>query len=72
MKCIEINSKKYGLFKILVDDEDFKKIEKYKWSINLDNGNFYAGANIGGKRKRLHRVILGLSDPEQGFAMPPE
>ncbi len=42
----------------LVDEEDFDKLNKYKWSAWKDKNKniFYA---MGGNRLRMHRVIMG-------------
>lgn len=48
----------------LVDDDDFENLEIVKWYLNPKTG--YAYGYFGKNQKRLlHRVILGLSDPEQ-------
>lgn len=60
-----ILSKTFGAKEVLIDDEDYKKISPYTWSVNLDNGNFYAGAWVDGKRIRMHRFIMGATDPEK-------
>lgn len=64
MAMIIITSKKYGVFNVEIDDSDEEKVSNYKWSVNLDNGNFYAGSRINKKRIRLHRFLLSLENPE--------
>ena len=46
---IIIQSKKYGDKIILIDEEDFDKISKYKWMLRYDKGRsdkFYIITNI--------------------------
>jgi len=40
---ITINSPKYGLHEILIDDEDYEKIKDYKWCVHYQHNvnNFY-------------------------------
>lgn len=47
--------------KILVDYEDFEKISKYSWCVSKTG---YAVANINGKVTKMHRYILGITNPE--------
>lgn len=55
---------------VLVDDEDFEELSKYSWHAHWHrNGRkFYARRSIwiDGKAKhvRMHRQILGLTDPK--------
>jgi hypothetical protein len=56
---ITISSPKYGEFKILVDSEDFERLEKFHWTINSQNGYFYARNPKAGL---LHRFVLGASE----------
>lgn len=68
MKIIPVNSPKHGYHEILVDDEDFDLVTKYKWSIRKNRNTFYATKTlyINGKYKNLqmHRLILGITDPK--------
>ena len=66
---IIIQSKKYGDKIILIDEEDFDKISKYKWMLRYDKGRsdkFYIITNIFDevtlKRNTmsLHRFIMGF------------
>jgi hypothetical protein len=64
MKTIIVNSPKYGIKEVYVDDEDFDLASKYNWHINKIGNNFYAVYNktIKGtknvKHFSLHRVIM--------------
>lgn len=44
----------------LVDDGDFELVSAHKW--NLMNG--YAATKIAGVTVKMHRLILGLTDPD--------
>jgi len=50
----------------LVDDEDFVELSKRKWYAGWDKGtsSFYAMRWEAGKTVRMHRQILGLTDPK--------
>lgn len=53
-----------GLF-ALVDDEDFEKLSKYKWRADRGNSTFYAARLVEkGRNIRMHRQILGVTDPK--------
>jgi hypothetical protein len=63
----EIKLSKTGRYKrkfaALVDDEDYKWLNKWKWTVEMDNNNCYAirfSETINGKRHqiRMHRVIM--------------
>ena len=47
-----------------VDDEDYERLSKYKWSINKSSSPHvkYAQTNTGGKKIHMHRLIMGLED----------
>lgn len=70
MKIIPVDSKKYGYHEIFVDDEDFDLVSQYTWSLRKGRNNtFYAQSMTylkEGKRKliKMHRLILGLTDPK--------
>jgi hypothetical protein len=53
----QINSPKYGIKNVLIDDEDWDKVKNYKWHIiyNKPMKKFYVKS---GKRLRLHRLIM--------------
>lgn len=64
---IVINSKKHGIQKILLDDDDFEKVSKYNWYVKINDNVLYAYSNlyIDSKWKAsiiMHRLILGVTD----------
>lgn len=65
MKIYEINSKKYGRINVLLDDEDYDRVikEKYSLSVTYDKTikNFYVAFTAkpsGSNSRLLHRYIL--------------
>lgn len=62
MKEIKLTQGKVAL----VDDDDYERVNQYKWSAALIGSDFYAVRTIhcGGKAKsiKMHRFILNLSD----------
>ena len=70
MKEIIINSPKYGVFNVIVDDEDYEYLIKKKWHIHKDKKrkDYYAWANGWENKKqfviKMHRLILGVTDPK--------
>lgn len=70
MKKIIINSKKHGVKEILVDDKNFEWLSLWRWSVILQQGIFYAVRNEYNyeakkqKQIKMHRLILGLTDPK--------
>ena len=63
---IKINSEKYGTHDLLIDDEDYDKVKKYKWHLKPSGYTNYARTNIYKDKKhkylRIHRLIMGLGD----------
>lgn len=72
MKHIFINSKKYGLKSVTVDDEDYELVNQFRWQIRKPKKTFYAirdtyvSRRKGHRRERkfesMHRLIMGVSD----------
>lgn len=66
MKQILVTSKKYGNFNALVDDNDFDRVNQYRWYLFRDKYNDYAvGRLIVNRIKRkvlMHRFILNILD----------
>lgn len=65
VKEIVIHHKTHGTKIVLIDDEDFPRVSRYRWKImkNIYSGIFYARRNIWGAGRGqviLHRYILGL------------
>lgn len=47
-----------------VDDEDYDFLMKWKWFADKGHTTFYARARHKGKHIKLHRIILGVTNPE--------
>ncbi len=65
---LTINSKSYGKHTVIVDSEDVKRLKKHRWYIGKGRSTFYALRDFrkNGKRTNewIHRVILGVTDPD--------
>lgn len=67
MKLIPLTQGKFAQ----VDDQDFEYLNQFKWGASkpTNNNNYYATRTFqeGEKRKqiKMHREILGLTDPKQ-------
>lgn len=67
MRIIYIYSRTYGSFEIKIDDEDYDRVNKHRWSVcRKDNGETYFHTTIrseSGERQqmKLHKFIMGLS-----------
>jgi hypothetical protein len=49
----------------LVSDCDYDRVSQYKWYASFWQGRYYARRSVGkNKKERLHRFILGITDPE--------
>jgi len=67
MRQIIVNSKTHGSKTILVDDEDFVLLSKFRWYVFKTPVTFYAEATVSFKtRARMHRFILMLKEGEVG------
>ncbi len=67
MKEIRLNTRKtscknYLKFVALVSDEDFERVNKYNWCVDIKKTNAYAVAKIDKKNVFLHRFIM-KADP---------
>lgn len=63
MKIIEINSPTYGLKQVFVDDEDFDRINKFKWTLKKSHNTFYARRSSKSPTWILmHREIINVDD----------
>jgi len=65
MKQIQLTKGKVAI----VDDEDYYMLSKIKWQATESLNTFYASASlprVGGKQKtvKMHRLILGVTDPK--------
>ena len=64
----EILSRKYGKFKIIIDDEDKKLVLLYTWCINVQKTGYYRIQGKNYKKNwrvsptKIHRLILGIKD----------
>lgn len=60
MKKIKLTQGKYAL----VDDEDFERLNQFKWfaARNNDKNIFYAGRTINKKNVGMHRFILNVTN----------
>jgi hypothetical protein len=64
MKEIELLGK-YGLGKVaLVDDEDFDKVNMYRWRVVKSGENLYAYTLSYGNQIAMHRLIM---EPSEGM-----
>lgn len=63
MRKIIISSRTYGDKIVLVDDKDYDYLSQFNWSLLKDENTFYASRRCGKKRLKMHREILGISDP---------
>jgi len=68
---LRINSPKFGLKIVLIDEEDFELVSKYTWWLNYqkekDQFNIMSEISKGGVRTvlRIHRIILNITDSKQ-------
>jgi|SRR3989304_10592370 len=56
MKTIKLTQGKVAL----IDDEDFDRINKFKWTADKSKNTFYAIRRRFGKKIYLHRVIINI------------
>ena len=53
----------------LVDDEDFERVDQFKWHVGKDKNIYYAKRNIAISEEKhtlqkLHRFIINITDPK--------
>lgn len=48
----------------LVDDSDYESLIKHTWSVHHKGNTSYAVTKVDGKQIKMHRMILGLTDPK--------
>ena len=64
MKEIKLTQGKVAL----VDDELFEELNKYIWfaakDVSVTTAKYYARCNHQGKKIKMHRLIMGVSDPK--------
>lgn len=60
---IYVESKTHGFKTIIIDREDYEKINFVKWSVIRDHNTFYAIAKnpTTHRTMRMHRIILGVN-----------
>lgn len=52
-------------FYAIIDESDYSKIEKHNWHVIKTKSTPYAGTNVSkGKALRMHRLIMGVTDPD--------
>lgn len=59
-----MNFKINDKYSVQIDEEDLPKILKLKWTVNVEHGRPYARACSEGKKIRMHRLLLTLTDPK--------
>ena len=54
-------------YKVLIDDEDWERVSRYKWYVSENNKYVFANIYCEGTRKTvsLHRLILDCNDTKQ-------
>lgn len=67
MKVIVINSKKHGIKKVLVDDQDYDWLNQWKWCVSQQGNRCYVYRTIVRQERPrcivMHRLILSVTDP---------
>ncbi|MDQ0149211.1 HNH endonuclease [Eubacterium multiforme] len=59
---IIINSSKYGIKKVVIDNEDIEKCKKITWFYAKNIDSVYVEGNYRGKKIKLHRYIMDMTD----------
>jgi hypothetical protein len=55
---LEIESKKYGLIRTIVDTEDYEFVKDFRWSVNGEAPHLYVCGWVNGKFQRLTRYLF--------------
>lgn len=58
MKQIKLSQGKVAI----VDDDDYERVNAYKWFAHKNRNTYYAETKIERKNIALHRLILGVTD----------
>lgn len=58
LNCVNTNSRYYKKYVALVDEVDFKRANKFKWTVLVMKCTQYAQSTINGKHIYLHRFIV--------------
>lgn len=66
MKLIALSKtgKNKGKYFAQVDDADFDWLNQYNWCAHKEESGWYAVGKVDGKLVRMHRFILGITDPD--------
>lgn len=62
MKTITLKSKKHGSFLVLLDDEDFERVNSIKWYVNVNRNNEVYNRSCKTIHNYLSRFILNCLD----------
>jgi len=64
MKKIILHSKTHGQKTVFVDDEDYEKLSKFKWSVTRGYSARQLSRKNGAKPRKIlmHRLIMGVLD----------
>lgn len=65
MKKIKLKGKLGKRLETLVDDEDYTKLILHNWYVNKGYAISVDSKKNGGKITKLHRKILGITDPKK-------
>lgn len=64
MKEIKLSGKVGAGLVTLVNNEDYEKVNQYRWYVGKNRHTYYVSSHINGKTVQLHRFILGLNNPK--------
>lgn len=62
---IEIESKKHGIVRTIVDNEDYEYVKDVKWSLNGTRPHLYVCGLVNGKIQRLTRFLFEEVLPDE-------